>query len=212
MRASHVHAVIPLKDPALGKSRLNGALAPAQRIELIGAMLAHVAGCVADTDGVAEVSVLTSGPYLVPRGCAYLADRGLELNAAVTLASRELRSRDASGTLLVVHADLPFVTPDEIGALIAASREDGVVAAPDWADTGTNALAYPLSRDVRTHFGAGSLSAHDKTVRGAGLSLTLVRRPGLANDIDDPAQLRSLADRGGPRYQFLRAALSLTSG
>ncbi len=203
-----VTAVIPLKDPAQGKGRLSRALTTPQRMELIRAMLAHVADRVAETRGIASVSVLTSAPHLVPRGCAYLWDRGLDLNAAVAHGARELRSRGATGTLLVVHADLPFVTAAEIGALIDASAEHAVVAAPDWAETGTNALAFPLSREVRTRFGAGSLAAHGEAAHAAGLSLVLVRRAGLAEDIDEPAQLRALAERGGPRYAFLRAALT----
>ncbi|MGB6450087.1 MAG: 2-phospho-L-lactate guanylyltransferase [Steroidobacteraceae bacterium] len=204
-----VTAVIPLKDPAQGKARLSRALATPQRIELIRAMLAHVADCLAETPAIASVSVLTSGPHLVPRGCGYISDRGLELNAAVAHAAREVRSRGTAGTLLVVHADLPFVTSDEIGALIAASGEDVVVAAPDWAESGTNALAFPLSRDVTTRFGAGSLAAHGDAAHAAGLPLVLVRRPGLAEDIDEPAQLRALADRGGSRYAFLSDAQSV---
>lgn len=205
-----VHAVIPLKDPAQGKARLAGALAVPQRAELIRAMLAHVADCLAATPGIATVGVLTSEPHLVPGGCEHLVDRASDLNGAVTQAARELRSRGAAGTLLVVHADLPFVTPDEIAALIAASGEGAVAAAPDWGQTGTNALTFSLSRELATRFGPGSLAAHADAARAAGLSFAIVRRPGLAYDIDEPAQLRTLIDRGGPRYGFLRAALKVT--
>jgi 2-phospho-L-lactate/phosphoenolpyruvate guanylyltransferase len=206
-----VTALIPLKDPAQGKARLCRALTTPQRIELIRAMLVHVADCLAETPGIARVSVLTSAPRLVPRGCAYLCDQGLDLNAAVAHAARELRSRGTPGALLVVHADLPFVTSDEISALVTASAENAMVAAPDSAETGTNALAFPLSRDVATRFGAGSLAAHGEAARATGLPFVLVRRPGLADDIDEPVQLRALADRGGPAYAFLRAALSATT-
>lgn len=206
-----VYAVIPLKDPVNGKSRLSGALAAPLRIELIRAMLEHVADCLADTPGVAEVNVLTSDPHLVPRGRAYLCDEGLDLNAALVHAARELRSRRASGTLLVVHGDLPFVTPQEIGDLIAASGDNIVAVAPDWADVGTNALAVSLSCDVTPRFGAGSLAAHGAAARTAGMAFKLLRRPGLANDIDEPSQLAALVETGGERYGFLRSALSRRS-
>lgn len=199
-----VHAVIPLKDPVNGKSRLSGALPAPLRIELIRAMLEHVTDCLAATPGVAGINVLTSAPQLVPRGCGYLCDEGLDLNAAVSHAARELRSRGAQGTLLVVHGDLPFVTPQEIGELLAASGEAVMAAAPDWADAGTNALTFSLAREVTPRFGAGSLAAHGEAARAAGLLLKIVRRHGLANDIDEPSQLAALAETGGERYAFLR--------
>jgi len=37
----------------------------------------------------------------------------------------------------------------------------------------------------------------------AGLAFTPIVRPGLALDIDEPAQLRTLARHGGPSYAFL---------
>ena len=202
-----VHAVIPLKDPVNGKTRLSSALATPLRMQLIRAMLEHVASCLATSRHIAEVNVLTSRPYLVPRGCAYLCDEGLDLNSAVTHAARELRARGATGTLLVLHGDLPFVTPQEIGDLIAASGEDVIVAAPDSADVGTNALTFSLSREVTPRFGACSLAAHSEAARAAGMAFKVLRRPGLANDIDEPSQLATLAETGGERYAFLKSAV-----
>ncbi len=199
-----VHAVIPLKDPVNGKSRLANALAAPLRIELIRAMLDHVADCLTKTSGVVEVGVLTTGPHLVPRGCTYVCDGGLELNAAVSRAARELRSRGAKGTLLVVHGDLPFVTPQEIEDLIAASAESVMVAAPDWTECGTNALGFSLLRDVTPRFGVASLAAHAEAARAAAVTFKILRRPGLAYDIDEPSQLSALAETGGERYAFLR--------
>ncbi len=202
-----VHAVIPLKDPALGKSRLARALTLPERIELIRAMLEHVVGVLTVTGDVRTVDILTSAPHLVPRGAAYLCDQGLDLNSAVAHAARELRARGAAGTLLVVHADLPLLAPGELEELLAASGEHVLAVAPDWTDAGTNALAFALTRAVATRFGAGSLAAHAEVARASGLDLLLVRRRGLAYDIDEPAQLRELADRAGPRYGFLKEAL-----
>jgi 2-phospho-L-lactate/phosphoenolpyruvate guanylyltransferase len=104
--------------------------------------------------------------------------------------------------LLIIAADLPFVTREEIGALVEASRSGSAVAAPDWREAGTNALAFPLARGLPMRFGPGSLAAHEAEARAAGLSFTLVRRPGLAFDVDEPQQLEALARDA--RYAFLR--------
>lgn len=139
-------------------------------------------------------------------GCTRLLDSDFEINTAVTRATRELRARGCAGAVLVVHADLPFLTPEDVGALVAECRNDSVVAAPDWTGNGTNALAFPLARDVVPRYGPASLAAHREAARAAGLSFAVVRRPGLAEDIDEPAQLKWLLARGGDRYAFLGAA------
>jgi 2-phospho-L-lactate/phosphoenolpyruvate guanylyltransferase len=200
-----VHAVIPFRS-AQGKTRLAAALTEAQRGELVRAMAMHVIETVSATPGIDRVHLLTNEAALDPHSCAHLADRGAELNAAVAHAAREVRALGAE-RLLIVHADLPFVTEEEIRALVLASADDALVAAPDLAESGTNALGFSLSREIATRFGAGSLAAHRLAAQEAGLSFRLVRSAGLANDIDEPAQLEALLARGGAPYAFLEAAL-----
>lgn len=200
-----MHAVIPLKDPSRGKARLMDVLSPGQRAELIRVMLHHVVSILTSSPSIHEVSVLTGESTPIPRGCTRLADRDLELNAAVVQAARELRALGRRGMLLVVHADLPFVTREDIDALVAACQREAVVAAPDWTGTGTNALAFPVAGDVTPHYGPDSLAAHREQARAAGLPFVLVRRAGLAEDIDEASQLQWLLEREGERYGFLSA-------
>lgn len=201
-----VHVIIPLKDASLGKARLAGALSASQRRALISAMLARVVAAVQAAQGVSKVSVLTSASRPVPTGCARLSDLGLSLNDAVARAACVLRARGETGAVLVVHADLPFVGARDIEALVARCRPDAVVAAPDWTATGTNALAYPLRCPVTPHYGRGSFAAHGAQAAAAGLAFEVVRRPGLAEDIDEPAQLAGLVARGGTAFGFLADA------
>jgi 2-phospho-L-lactate/phosphoenolpyruvate guanylyltransferase len=201
-----VHAVIPLRSGTQGKTRLRHALEAAQRAELVRVMAAHVAQTVAGTPGIEGVHLLTSEPELAPGNYARLADRGGGLNAAIAAAARELHARGAA-RLLIVHADLPFLAPEEVRALVLASAEDALIAAPDAAEAGTNALAFSLARPIATAFGTGSLAAHRLVAAAAHLPFRVVRSPGLAYDIDEPAQLERLLERGGPRYAFLESAL-----
>jgi len=196
-----IEGVVPLKDLARGKSRLAGTLAEPERVRLIRAMLAHVIDAAGAQPALAQLSVLTIDRELAPRPADHLPDSGEELNAAL---ARAALARHAAGTdvLLILAADLPFVTSEEIGALIEASRAGGVVAAPDWKHTGTNALAFPLGHELAMHFGPGSLAAHEAEARAAGLAFKLMQRPGLAFDVDEPHQLEALAR--DERYAFLR--------
>ncbi len=195
-----VEAVVPLKDLAHGKSRLAGRLVQSQRARLIRTMLEQVLSAAIAAPGIARVSVLTTDPALVPQGADHLADSGEELNGALSRAARTLRGAGADA-LLILAADLPFVSAEDVGSLVEASRSGGVVAAPDWQHAGTNALAIPLARIIPMRFGPGSLAAHEAEARAARLPWSVVRRPGLAFDVDDPAQLEPLAR--DERYAFL---------
>ncbi len=198
--------MIPLKSAADGKSRLANALTGAQRAELVRVMAAHVIAAASAACGVDRVHLLAPEQDLVRYDCARIVDRGAGLNAAVADAARQLREQHV-GAMIIVHADLPFVTPEDIGAFIRACAEDAVVAAPDLAEAGTNALAFCLSRDIATQFGPESLEAHRLAAELRQMAFRLVRRPGLACDIDEPTQLDSLVERGGAAYDFLRSAL-----
>ncbi|HTW38637.1 MAG TPA: 2-phospho-L-lactate guanylyltransferase [Steroidobacteraceae bacterium] len=196
-----VHAVVPLRSLE-GKTRLGSALSAAQRAELVRVMAAHVIDTVSTAPGVERVHLLTREPDLAPRNCSRLADPGGGLNAAIAAAAREVRALGAE-RMLIVHADLPFLTREEIDALVLALADDALVAAPDRAEAGTNALGFSLARPIATCFGPGSLLAHRLVAEDAQLSFRLVRSAGLACDIDEPAQLEALRERGGAPYAFL---------
>ncbi|MEG3614602.1 2-phospho-L-lactate guanylyltransferase [Isoptericola haloaureus] len=92
--------------------------------------------------------------------------------------------------LLVVHADLPLLTPADVDA-VATARAD-VVVATDRHGTGTNLLAVPRVGDHAFRFGAGSRAAHEAEATRHGLRAAVVLRPGTAADldtIDDVAEL-----------------------
>ena len=64
--------------------------------------------------------------------------------------------------------------------------------APDQRGIGTNGLYLPTALDFRCRFGAGSRARHEAEAQRLGIEPAIVRRPGLALDLDTPADLRSL--------------------
>ena len=201
-RLQGTHALVPLKEPDRGKSRLGSVLRAVERERLVVTMLADVTACLARVADIRSVSVLTRAAALLPRGCVHVPDRGRDLNVEIASAARELQGAGARA-MLVLPADIPFVTPEDILALLTASRDAPIVAAPDWTETGTNALLLAPPLLIPTHFGPGSLAAHEAAARDAGVSLRRVSRPGLGCDIDEPQQLAMLLEKGGQRYAFL---------
>ncbi|WP_159798695.1 NTP transferase domain-containing protein [Puerhibacterium puerhi] len=215
-------AVVPLRDGVSGKSRLATALDPAARRRLVAALARHVVGTLLASDGVERVVVVTADP---PFAREVLAGLGAEpgeaavrlavlpqpadrpgLNAALDVARAALLAGDAgvcATRLLVAHADLPALTPEDVAALLAASgtveappertgipgtAESGaadVVVATDRHGTGTNLLVLPLAAaGFAFRFGAGSRAAHEAEAVRRGLRAVVVQRPGTAADLD----------------------------
>jgi 2-phospho-L-lactate guanylyltransferase len=197
-----LHAVIPLKELPLGKRRLAHSLADEVRHRLILTMLADVVAILLRSAGIERVSILTRDHAIVPHGCTHIPDAADGLNAALAVAADACVAAGATA-MLVVPGDIPLIECDDVAAILAARGEDTLVAAPDEAGCGTNALLVTPPRLIGTHFGPRSLLAHETVARGAGARFVLVRRPGLAFDVDEPGQLQRLMLEGGARYAFL---------
>lgn len=196
-------AVVPLRGGAAGKSRLAGVLAAADRAALVVALARHVVATLAATDGVAEVLVVAAdagfarsalagvaGPVrVVPqpagrRGLNVAVDVGREVVAARAAAPGPAASVSRA-RLLVVHADLPALTGDDVAALLAPSGP--LTLATDRLGSGTNALVLdPATAPFAFRFGAGSLAAHRVEAAAHGWDPVVVRRPGTAVDLDTP--------------------------
>lgn len=184
-------AVIPIKRLREAKQRLSPLLSPPERANLASTMLSAVLAAVREVNGLAGIAVVTSDPSLVPADALWISDPGNGLNGAVAAAAVELDRRGASA-ILIIPADIPFVTAAEIEALLAASRNASVVIAPDRSRRGTNALLLAPPRLFGTHFGEDSLAKHVAVAQAKGQVAHICNGPGLAFDIDQPQDLDEL--------------------
>jgi 2-phospho-L-lactate guanylyltransferase len=190
-----------VKARSSGKQRLASALPEPQRTALIEAMLEHVLAAVRAAP-LAGVLILSPDGEPLPQATHVLRDRGTGLNTALELAVPELLALEAT-RLLIVFADLPLLACEDLVALERATEACGVALAPDHTGTGTNALGLALPTTFRLQFGAGSCARHQLEAARIGRPARLVRRPGLAFDVDEPADLEALRARADPRYAFL---------
>jgi 2-phospho-L-lactate/phosphoenolpyruvate guanylyltransferase len=180
-------AVVPMKSMDLAKSRLAGVLDPAGRRALAQQMLDHVLETLRQA-GISPVRI---------------ADGNRDLNADVAAAARLVQS-DGATDLLLVMADLPYLAADDIAAVLDAGRQSSVVIA-EAKDGGTNALLLrpPTVLDFSFATGQPSAHRHAELARAGGVEPVIVRRPGLARDIDTPADLASLVS-DHPAYRVYR--------
>ena len=150
--------------------------------------------------GADRVAVVTSDAALSAtvdaRGAHGIVNTG-DLNAALAHACRFVAARGAQA-VMVLPSDLPFVTADDIAALASAlAPAPACVIAPDAAEQATNALALVAARSGLLPLRAVELRGAHAGGRARGATIEIVRRPGLAFDLDTPEDYRRFLKRTG---------------
>jgi 2-phospho-L-lactate guanylyltransferase len=190
-------AIIPVKPLGAGKSRLAAVLGAEQRAALNKHLFGRVLNATLGVFKSDRISVVTADPLLLPmmRGqdIHALEDQGRGLNAALGLGCRFAADRGARA-IVVLPSDLPNVTADDVRALISAiGSSPGCAIAPDQQEQGTNALALAPPDPDFFRFGLDSFQAHLAAAKARGLKMRILRRPGLAQDLDTPDEYRRYA-------------------
>jgi len=198
--------LVPVKPPAVGKSRLVG-LGDRERRELAAAIaLDTVEACRAATL-VSEVLAITDdagfSAELAAIGCATIPDgTSDDLNGTLRLGAAEARRRWPGLVPVALLGDLPALRSAELDDVLRA-LEPGAAAYVADADGFGTTLYTAAHDDFRPRFGAGSAAAHDAVatrVEHAG--------PGLRRDVDDLTGLRQAWALGvGPRTRRRAASL-----
>ena len=141
-----------------------------------------------------EVLVISRDPHALTIARNYGArtvreDGQPELNTALKRAT-VVAQVYATGAVLILPADLPLVTPEDVRTLIERAGEPPtVVIAPDRHGTGTNALLISPSGLIEYDFGENSFQRHCQRVREVGARLEIVNLPSLGLDLDLPEDL-----------------------
>jgi 2-phospho-L-lactate/phosphoenolpyruvate guanylyltransferase len=144
---------------------------------------------------VSRVLIVSPDDQGLPVGYDLVHDRGAGLNAAFEQARARVRGERVAGMVLL-PADLPELGASDVDALVAAGRRARVAIAPDRRGIGTNGLYLPVTLDFRFRFGADSRALHEAEARAVGIEPAIVRRSGLAADLDTPSDLQSFIGRG----------------
>lgn len=199
-------AVVPLRSPGAGKTRLSPTLDTDARAALAGAMLADVVAALRGAD--LEVVVAAGGPAAAAAASALQVAAVVDPPTARSLDDAVEHARRAVApdtALLVVQADLPLLRSADVEALLAA--EAPVVLAPT-SDGGTSALLRRPSSVIATAYGRRSADRHARLAHAAGVPVAVVDRPGLALDVDRLEDLDALVGRDvGPATRAVLSAL-----
>ena len=182
--------LIPLKRLDAAKSRLATALAAEERRRLMAALVARVARAALAAE-VGRVVLVSSDPdaaaIATRLGIELAGDGGLPWNPGLVLARTSLEPR--AEAVLYLAGDLPLVSPEDVAAMADAGAAASAVVGRAH-DGGTNALWIAPADAFEPSFGVrASASVHAARAAEAGLRATVVDRPGIARDVDTPADL-----------------------
>lgn len=182
--------VVPFAGAA-GKTRLEAARRTRQEVSL--AMLGDVLAAALAVGATLVVTGDDAGAALARElGAKVVDDPGGGQGAAVAAAL----ARAGSGAALVVNADLPCVTVDDLETLADAIPARGLALVE--ADDGTtNALGLSSPALFAPVYGPGSADRF----RGLAAANVTVALPNLVDDVDTIADLERLFARCGPRTQ-----------
>jgi len=190
----NVWAAVPVKVFTGAKQRLAAMLTPAQREILAATMLEDVLAALAGARRLAGILVNTVEPRAVALAQRYGAHvvtdgaRDGHTGAVLGLA----RALAAEGwAMLTLPGDIPRVTAAEIDAVVASGLSaPSFTIVPAHDELGSNAVLCAPPGAVPLRFGDDSYFPHLAAARRCGIAPTIVRLPGIAMDIDHPADLR----------------------
>lgn len=190
-------AILPVKTFGTAKQRLADVLGDGARKALAQAMFSDVLATLRHVPELAEIAVVTADraaeSAATSNRVTVLHDSAQAGQSAAALIG--IRHALASGyeRVLLVPGDTPLLQPREVAGLIDAAR--GVVIVADRHGTGTNALVLSPPDLIEPSFGPDSFARHMAAAQAAQAPVRDEEVPGLALDVDTPADLAELAAR-----------------
>jgi len=189
-----IWAIVPVKPLRRGKSRLAGTLSEDERTHLNQLLLEHTLKTLKDLKEIEQILVVSRDPAALSlareHGARTVREAGSpKLNTALKRATVVAQLYATRG-VLVLPADLPLITREDILALVERAKKPPVVViAPDRHEEGTNALLICPAGLIEYDFGPGSYQRHCERARKAGARLEVVTLPSLGLDLDLPEDL-----------------------
>jgi 2-phospho-L-lactate guanylyltransferase len=193
--------LIPFKSLATAKQRLAGALDQRQRSQLAEAMLRDVMSTAAGVSARIDVAVVTgdarAGALAREFGFLEIEDSSNESEtAAIEMATAWCEERGYD-TTVVVPADIPLITSEELNRVLDAAPEEGSVFVPAYDRRGSNCILRRPASIISLRFGNDSFLPHCEAMKKTGKELVILELAGIGLDIDNPHELEMLVARDG---------------
>ena len=193
--------LIPFKSLATAKQRLAEALNQQQRSQLAEAMLRDVLTAAAGVIDRIDVALVTGDAQAQAMakefGFMVIEDTQNESEtAAIQMATEQCEQRGYD-TTIVVPADIPLISSDELHRVLEAAPDEGAVFVPAYDRRGSNCILRRPASIIPLRFGNDSFLPHCEAMKRTGKELIILELPGIGLDIDNPHELELLVQREG---------------
>ncbi|MFU8818016.1 MAG: 2-phospho-L-lactate guanylyltransferase [Pseudomonadales bacterium] len=192
-------AIVPIKSLESAKRRLADVLTPDERRALMLAMARDVLTALARCQSLAGVLIVSRTSEADALAQAFGTERFTEspdadLSAALTQAAEYLKEHLHARGVMIVPADVPLISPEEIDQIMAG--HEAVTLMPDDEHLGTNGLISTPPDRIAFRFDGRSFKPHADAAFAAGAPPRIIPSSSFALDVDTPDDLRALLERG----------------
>ena len=193
--------LVPVKHSSSAKQRLADVLDQPSRTKLAQAMLHDVLTTLHGWRNCPPVAVVTGDSYAMTLARQY----GFEVipdpddpgeTGAIEMATRACVERGIDSTL-VIPGDIPLIQAWELEEVLEHAPREGSVLVPAGDGRGTNAAFRRPANLFPLRFGNDSFKPHHAAAQATGKPCVVLQSPGIAVDVDNPADLEQLISLPG---------------
>jgi len=193
--------LVPIKNTDSAKQRLAAVLDQPSRTKLAQAMLHDVLAALHDWEKRPDVGIVTGDPFAtnLARDFGFEVIPDLENpgeTGAIEMATRVCVERGIDSTL-VIPGDIPLIQGCELEEILKNAPPEGSVLVPAGDGRGTNAAFRRPANLFPLRFGNDSFKPHHAAAQATGKPCIVLKFPGIAVDVDNPADLRQLLSLPG---------------
>jgi len=193
--------LIPIKNTSFAKQRLASILDQPARTELARAMLTDVLTTLHEWKNRPKVGIVTGDEYATKLATEYKFEVITDTDnpgetGAIEMATRVCVERGEESTL-VIPGDVPLIEMWELEEIIKQAPTEGTLLVPSWDGRGTNAAYRRPANLFALKFGNDSFKPHYAAAQATGKPCVILNLPGIAVDVDNPADLRQLLSLPG---------------
>jgi 2-phospho-L-lactate/phosphoenolpyruvate guanylyltransferase len=193
--------LVPVKNLSGAKQRLAALFDQATRTELAQAMLFDVLETLGTWTHCPDVGIVTSDPFALHLARQFhfsvIPDNTNRSETdAIEMATRFCESRGIDSTL-VIPGDIPLIQSWELEKVLQSAPAEGSVLVRAADGRGTNAMWRRPAGLFPARFGNDSFEPHHAAAQATGKPCVVLSLPGVALDVDTPADLRALAAAPG---------------
>lgn len=196
--------LVPVKNLSGAKQRLASLFDQPTRTELAQAMLFDVLETLGTWTDCPEVGIVTSDPFAIQLADQFqfsvIPDNANRSETdAIEMATRFCETERVDSTL-VIPGDIPLIQSSELERILQSAPAEGSVLVRAADARGTNAIFRRPAGLFPARFGNDSFEPHHAAAKATGKPCVVLSLPGIALDVDTPADLRALAAAPGQTH------------